>query len=147
MLEVCGQLAQGVILIWNRPEAVDIAALLPCSIAASQWEAVDALRRVVAFFGGFFPRYQHLLAVLGFPEAAQAVRAAWVQGDREGAARAVPDALIAAVGVAGTPEVCRERIDAYRRAGIALPIINPMILSPGREGKQDVLDAIRACAP
>jgi hypothetical protein len=63
------------------------------------------------------------------------------------AARAVFDALVAAVGVAGTPEACRERVEAYRRSGIALPIIDPMILGAGRDGKQDVLDTIRACAP
>jgi alkanesulfonate monooxygenase SsuD/methylene tetrahydromethanopterin reductase-like flavin-dependent oxidoreductase (luciferase family) len=82
----------------------------------------------------------------GFPKAAQAIRTAWVQDDREGATRAVPDALVAAVGVAGTPEACRERVEAYRRLGIALPIINPMTLIAGRDGKQDVRDAIRACA-
>jgi alkanesulfonate monooxygenase SsuD/methylene tetrahydromethanopterin reductase-like flavin-dependent oxidoreductase (luciferase family) len=168
MLEVCGELAQGVLLVWSMlgtarqaaehiargahragrsPESIDIAALLPCSVAASQQEAFDALRPVVAFFGGFFPRYQRLLAAHGFPEAAQAIRAAWVQGDRESAARAVPDALIAAVGVAGTPEACRERVEAYRHSGIALPIINPMTLSARRDAKQDVIDAIRACAP
>ena len=168
MLEVCGELAQGVLLAWSmlgtarqaaehiargarragrQPEAIDIAALLPCSVAASQQEAFNALRPVVAFFGGFFPRYQRLLAEHGFPEAARAIRAAWVQGDRESATRAVPDALIAAVGVAGTPEVCRERVEAYRHSGIALPIINPVTLSAGRDSKQDVMDAIRACAP
>jgi alkanesulfonate monooxygenase SsuD/methylene tetrahydromethanopterin reductase-like flavin-dependent oxidoreductase (luciferase family) len=168
MLEVCGELAQGVLLVWSMlgtagqaaehiargaqragrpPEAIDIASLLPCSVAASQQEAFDALRPAVAFFGGFFPRYQRLLAVHGFPEAARAIRAAWVQGDRESAARAVPDALIAAVGVAGTPAACRERVEAYRHSGIALPIINPMTLSAGRDAKQDMMDAIRACAP
>jgi alkanesulfonate monooxygenase SsuD/methylene tetrahydromethanopterin reductase-like flavin-dependent oxidoreductase (luciferase family) len=168
MLEVCGELAQGVLLVWSmlgtaqqaaehiargahragrQPEAIDIASLLPCSVAASQPEAFNVLRPVVAFFGGFFPRYQRLLAAYGFPEAARAIRAAWVQGDREGATRAVPDALIAAVGVAGTPEECRERVEAYRHSGIALPIINPMTLSAGRDAKQDVMDAMRAYAP
>jgi alkanesulfonate monooxygenase SsuD/methylene tetrahydromethanopterin reductase-like flavin-dependent oxidoreductase (luciferase family) len=59
----------------------------------------------------------------------------------------VPDALVAAVGLAGTPETCRERVEAYRRSGTTLPVINPMTLSAGRDGKQDVMDAIRACAP
>ena len=46
-------------------------------------------------------RSQRLLAAHGFPEAAQAISAAWVRGDREGAIRAVPEVLIVAVGVAG----------------------------------------------
>jgi alkanesulfonate monooxygenase SsuD/methylene tetrahydromethanopterin reductase-like flavin-dependent oxidoreductase (luciferase family) len=168
MLEVCGEMAQGAILVWStletvpqaaahiivgarradrRPEEVDIAALLPCSVAANRQEAFGALRPVLAFYAGFFPRYHRLLVAQGFPEAAQAIRTAWRQGDQAGAADAVPDALIAAVAVAGTPTECRERIEAYRRAGIALPIIFPVVRHAGLAGKQDVLDALRACAP
>jgi probable F420-dependent oxidoreductase len=168
MLEVCGEMAQGAILVWStveavpqavahitvgarranrQPEDVDIAALLPCSVAANRQEAFDALRPVLAFYAGFFPRYHRLLVAQGFPEAAQAIRTAWNQGDQAGAARAVPDALIAAVAVAGTPTECRERIEAYRRAGITLPIILPVVRGAGPAGKQDVLDALQAGAP
>jgi alkanesulfonate monooxygenase SsuD/methylene tetrahydromethanopterin reductase-like flavin-dependent oxidoreductase (luciferase family) len=102
---------------------------------------------VVAFYAGFFPRYHRLIAAQGFPEAAQAIRAAWGKGDQAGAAGAVPDALIATVAVAGTPTECRERIEAYRRSGIALPIIFPVLRSTGPAGKQEMIDALRACAP
>ena len=61
---------------------------------------------MVAFFTGFFPRYNRLIAESGFPEAAQAIRAAWLRGDQAGAAHAVPDALLTAVGVVGTPTEC-----------------------------------------
>lgn len=166
MLQVCGEVAQGTILVWStlesgrraaehiavgarragrRPEDVDIASLLPCSVAAGRQEAFNRLRALVAFYGGFFPRYNRLMAESGFPEAAQAIRVAWVKGDRESAARVVPDELSEAMGVAGTPAECRERVEAYRRSGIALPIIFP--LSGGPEGKQGVMEAIRACAP
>jgi probable F420-dependent oxidoreductase len=168
MLEACGEIAQGAILVWNtpetvaqavahitegarragrRPEEIDIASLLPCSVAASRQEAFDALRPVVAFYAGFFPRYHRLIAAQGFPEAAQAIRAAWSKGDQASAARAVPDALIATIAVAGTPAECRECIEAYRRSGITLPIIFPVLRSAGPAGKQEVIDALRACAP
>jgi 5,10-methylenetetrahydromethanopterin reductase len=167
MLEVCGEIAQGALLIWStveavpqavthitagahrvdrRPEEIDIAALLPCSVAANRQEAFDALRPVLAFYAGFFPRYHRLLAAQGFPEVAHAIRTAWSQGDQAGAARAVPDALIAAVAVAGTPMECCERIEAYRHAGVTLPILLPVVRSAGPAGKQDVLDALQACA-
>ena len=168
MLELCGEIAQGAILVWRAPEAVapavahitegarragrrpeeiDIASVLPCSVAANRQEAFDTLRPVVAFYAGFFPRYHRLIAAQGFPEAAQAIRAAWGKGDQAGAARAVPDALIATVAVAGTPTECRERIEAYRRSGIALPIIFPVLRNTGPAGKQEVIDALRGCAP
>ncbi|MCI0547178.1 MAG: LLM class flavin-dependent oxidoreductase [Candidatus Rokubacteria bacterium] len=165
MLEVCGEIAQGTLLTWStldagrraaqhvargaaragrRPEEIEIASLLPCFVAGTRQEALDGLRPAVAMYGGFFPRYNRLLAESGFPEAARAIKTAWDAGDREGAARAVPDALVEAVGVAGTPTECRERVEAYRRAGLALPIVSPRV---GTAGKQAALDALRACAP
>jgi alkanesulfonate monooxygenase SsuD/methylene tetrahydromethanopterin reductase-like flavin-dependent oxidoreductase (luciferase family) len=81
----------------------------------------------------------------GFAAAGQAIRTAWQKGDRVGAARLVPDELIQAVAVAGTPTECRERLEAYRRSGIALPIIVPVSERP--EDTQQVIDAIRACGP
>jgi alkanesulfonate monooxygenase SsuD/methylene tetrahydromethanopterin reductase-like flavin-dependent oxidoreductase (luciferase family) len=165
MLEVCGEIAQGTLLTWPTLDTgrraafhvargaaragrvaadVDIASLLPCAIAASRAEALAAIRPGVALYGGFFPRYNRVLAESGFPEAARAIKAAWNRGDHEGATRAVPDALVDAVAVAGTAEDCRRRIEAYRMSGIALPIISPR-RGPG--GVRSVMDAIRACAP
>jgi alkanesulfonate monooxygenase SsuD/methylene tetrahydromethanopterin reductase-like flavin-dependent oxidoreductase (luciferase family) len=57
----------------------------------------------------------------------------------------VPDELIDAVALAGTPETCRERIEAYRRAGLALPIVSPRVSGP--DGVHMAMAAIRACAP
>ncbi|MEW6298583.1 MAG: LLM class flavin-dependent oxidoreductase [Thermodesulfobacteriota bacterium] len=166
MLETCGEIAQGTIMVWStmesvrtatahiaagarragrRPEAIDLVSLLPCSVSEDRREAYDRLRPAVAFYAGFFPRYNRLMAESGFPRAAQAIRAAWHAGDRDGAARQVPDELIRAVGIAGTSAECRERIDAYRGAGLALPVIFPV--SGGPDGKQRVMAALRACAP
>jgi alkanesulfonate monooxygenase SsuD/methylene tetrahydromethanopterin reductase-like flavin-dependent oxidoreductase (luciferase family) len=166
MLEVCGEMAQGVLLTRStlgtgrkaaesiavgarqagrRPEEIDIASLLQCSVATHRQDAFDALRPGVALYAGFFPRYNRLMAESGFPEAAQAIRAAWERGDHEAATHAVPDAMIDATSVVGTPAECRARLEAYRRSGIALPIISPF--SRGPHGKQRALEAIRACAP
>lgn len=166
MMEVCGEIAQGVILtrstletgrqvaehvaigarrVGRSPQDIEITSLLPCCVHPQRQVAFDAMRPGVAFYGGFFPRYNRLIAESGFPEAARAIRDAWDRGDREGAVRAVPDALITATGVVGEPAECRERIAAYRQSGIALPIISPF--SRGPHGKQRVMEAIRACAP
>jgi alkanesulfonate monooxygenase SsuD/methylene tetrahydromethanopterin reductase-like flavin-dependent oxidoreductase (luciferase family) len=166
MMQVCGEVAQGVILTRStletglrvaeqvaigarragrRPEDIAITSLLPCSVATNRQVALDTLRPGVALYAGFFPRYNRLLAENGFPEAAQAIREAWQRGDRDTAARVVPDAAIEATGVVGTPAECRARLDAYRGSGIALPIISPF--SRGADGKERVMEAIRACAP
>jgi alkanesulfonate monooxygenase SsuD/methylene tetrahydromethanopterin reductase-like flavin-dependent oxidoreductase (luciferase family) len=166
MLQVCGEIAQGVILTWSsldagrgaadniaigalrarrRPEEVDITSLLPCYVTNNRGQAFDAMRPAVAFYGGFFPRYNRLMAESGFPEAAQAIKAAWNQGGHEAATKVVPDELIEAIAVAGTPAECRDRIEAYRRSGITLPIISPR--PTGTDPKQATIEALKACAP
>jgi alkanesulfonate monooxygenase SsuD/methylene tetrahydromethanopterin reductase-like flavin-dependent oxidoreductase (luciferase family) len=166
MLETCGEIAQGTIMVWStldagqraaeyvaigarrvgrRPEDIDIVTLLPCSMSPHRQEALDRLRPAAAFYAGFFPRYNRLMAESGFPEAAQAIRAAWQKGEQEKAAKLVPDSLIQALGIVGTAAECRERIEMYRQSGIKLPVIFPA--GGGPDGKQKVMDTIRACAP
>jgi probable F420-dependent oxidoreductase len=163
MLGLCGEIADGAILTWpsldaprraaehvaggarragRDPDRIDVASLIPCAVAASRQEAREMLRPGVALYAGFFPRYNRLLAESGFPEAVHAIKTAWDRGDRAAASQAVPDELIDAVAIAGTPGECRDRIEAYRRSGLQLPII-----SPRGDTRRSVMDAIRACAP
>ena len=79
------------------------------------------------------------------PGGGRRIAAAWKRGDRGAAERAVSDALIDATSIAGTPEQCRERIEAYRRSGIDVPILSPFARGPGAKAKFEA--AIRACAP
>ena len=166
MLETCGEIAQGTIMVWStleagrkaaehiavgarragrRPDDVDIVSLLPCSISENPREAIDRLRPTAAFYAGFFPRYNRLMAESGFPEEANAVRQAWLTGDRAKATQLVPDAMVQALGIVGPAAESRERIEAYRASGIHLPVIFPAASGP--HGKEGVLEAIRACAP
>jgi probable F420-dependent oxidoreductase len=166
MLQVCGEIAQGVILTWStleagrrateniaigaqragrRAEDLDIASLLPCYITDDRRQAFDAMRPAVAFYAGFFPRYNRLMAESGFPEAARVIKAAWDRGGLDAATPEVPDALIDAISVTGTPAECRARVEAYRRSGITLPIISPRPSGP--DPKQVVIEALKACAP
>jgi alkanesulfonate monooxygenase SsuD/methylene tetrahydromethanopterin reductase-like flavin-dependent oxidoreductase (luciferase family) len=75
----------------------------------------------------------------------RAIKEAYDRGGRAAAAKVVPDELIDAVALAGTPEACRERLAAYRRAGLALPIVSPRV--SGADAKKTAMAAIRACAP
>lgn len=122
-----------------------ITTLLPTSVAQSRQDALDALRPGLAFYAGFFPRYNRLLAGHGFEEEAAAIAEAWARNDRPAAARAVSDAMIDATSVAGTPAQCRERIEAYRQSGIDLPILSPFARGPDAKAAFEAV--IRACAP
>src|SRR5262249_25482375 len=128
MTTLCGEIADGIILTRStlttaarvrdqladgarraRRElgAIVVTSLLPTSVGATRKEALDALRPGLAFYAGFFPRYNRVMAEHGFRDEAAAIAAAWSRGDPEEAERAVSDALIDATSVAGTPEQCR----------------------------------------
>jgi alkanesulfonate monooxygenase SsuD/methylene tetrahydromethanopterin reductase-like flavin-dependent oxidoreductase (luciferase family) len=166
MLEIAGELAEGALLTWPTPRAiaravehvaigarragraataVDVASLIPCAVADSVAAARDALRPAVGLYAGFFPRYNRLLTEAGFGDAVRAIKEAFDRGGRDAAARCVPDDLIDAVALAGTPETCGERLAAYRQAGLALPIVSPRASGP--EAARMAMAAIRACAP
>jgi len=166
MLELAGQLADGVLLTWPTPRAivravehvaigarragraataVDIASLIPCAVADSVAVAREAMRPAVGLYAGFFPRYNRLLAEAGFEDAVRAIKEAFARGGREAAAKVVPDELIDAVALAGTADTCRERLAVYRGAGLALPIVSPRVVGP--DAKLMAMKAIRALAP
>ena len=166
MTTLCGEIADGIILTRSTlataaqvrerlaegaertcrdPEKIVVTSLLPTAVGATRKEALDALRPGLAFYAGFFPRYNRMMAEHGFREEAAAIGAAWARGDHEAAERAVGDALIDATSVAGTAEQCRKRIDAYQRSGIDLPILSPFARSPGAKARVEAV--IRACAP
>ena len=166
MLETCGEIAQGTLLVWStlesgqqaaervaigarragrNPAEIDIVSLLSCSVSENRREAIDRVRPAAAFYAGFFPRYNRLMAESGFPEAAEAIRQAWLKGDREGAAQLVPDDMVQALSIAGPAADSRQRLEAYRESGIQLPIIFPV--GGGPDGKEKVIEAMRACAP
>ena len=166
MLELTGEIADGVILTRSTvagaaaararvaagaaragrdAATVEITSLLPASVSSDREAALAAARPGLAFYAGFFPRYNRLLAESGFPDEAAAVARAWAASDAAGAARAVTDEMIAATGIAGTAAECRERLDAYRDAGLDLPIISPFARGP--DAKERFLAAIEACAP
>jgi alkanesulfonate monooxygenase SsuD/methylene tetrahydromethanopterin reductase-like flavin-dependent oxidoreductase (luciferase family) len=166
MLEIAAEISDGALLTWptlaavgraaehvaagarrvrRDPKVVDVASLLPCHVADSREEAREAMRPAIGFYAGFFPRYNRLLAEAGFADAVGAIKNAFDRGGREAAAKAVPDALVDAVTVAGTAQDCRARVDEYRRAGLALPIVSPRVSGPG--GNKAALAVIRACAP
>jgi alkanesulfonate monooxygenase SsuD/methylene tetrahydromethanopterin reductase-like flavin-dependent oxidoreductase (luciferase family) len=143
--EVRLNLAEGAARAGRDAAALTVASLLPTAVAASRREALALMRPGLAFYAGFFPRYNRLLAAHGFADEAAAVAAAWAKGDRETALAAVSDAMVDATSIAGTADECRERIEAYRESGIDLPILSPFARGPGAKASFEA--AIRACAP
>ena len=166
MMAVCGEIADGVILTRStletgalvkarvaegarlsgrEPTRITITSLLPTAVADTRQDALDVMRPGLAFYAGFFPRYNRLIAEHGFPAEAAAIAETWTRGDRAAAERAVSDELVDATSVVGTPAQCRERIEAYRESGIDMPIISPVARGPRAGASFEAV--IKACAP
>ncbi len=165
-IALCGEVADGVILtrstlataasvrsqladaarsVGRDAGKIEITTLLPTSVMDDRGAALAALRPGLAFYCGFFPRYNRLMAEHGFAAEAAAIAEAWQRGDRAAGERFVTDAMIDATSIAGTPEQCRARVDAYRQSGIDVPILSPYARGPGAKARFEA--AIRACAP
>ena len=54
------------------------------------------------------------------------VKEAWHRKDLAAAARAMPEGVLDALTLTGSPDRCVERLKDYRRAGVDLPIIMPI---------------------
>jgi probable F420-dependent oxidoreductase len=166
MTALCGEVADGIILTRGTlksaaaarhhiaqgakrsgrdPAKVAVTSMFPTAVADTREAALDAMRPGLAFYIGFFPRYNKLVAEHGFAGEAAAIAEAWSNGNHKAATALVTDAMVDATGIAGTPEQCRARIDAYRASGIDLPIISPFARGP--DAKAAFEAAIKACAP
>lgn len=165
-IELCGEVADGIILTRSTlhtaaqvrthlaagarkagrdPARIEVTSLLPTSVGGTREAALAVLRPGIAFYCGFFPRYNRMMAEHGFAAEAAAIAEAWARGDRAATEAAVSDAMIDATTVSGTPEQCRARIEAYRQSGIDVPIISPFARGPDAAAR--FAAAIRACAP
>ncbi len=164
MMAVCGEIADGIILTRSTlqtgrlvrerlaegagrsgrdPSGIAVTSLLPTALADSREQGLEVMRPGLAFYAGFFPRYNRLIAEHGFPDEAAAIAEAWARGDRTAAERAVSDVLVDATSIVGTPAQLRQRIEAYRESGIDVPIISPFARGPGAKAKFEAI--IKAC--
>ena len=69
--------------------------------------------------------YNNAYRRAGYDEDALAVQRLWLEGDREGAAKLVPDEMVVQSNLLGTEAMVRERIQKYRDAGITTLRVQP----------------------
>ena len=90
------------------------------------------------YFGGMGAKgknfYNDLLKRYGFEAEADAIQDAYLAGDRKAAAVLVPDALVEGMTLIGDPGFVRDRIAAYREAGVT--VLNVEAVGPN--GLDDV---------
>lgn len=142
-LELAGQLADGVLMnvclptsyVESRLELVerggrragrsaadvDVAMMLLASPDEDSATGKDRARRFIALYLSLFPNIAKETGLAaGFMAS---VRDAFHAEGLDAAAARVGDDVVDLLAAAGTPEECRARIEAYRRAGVGVPVL------------------------
>lgn len=154
MLRLAGREADGVILGLLTAEDVarvvaildeegqgkDVVARIAVCPTPDARKAREAARRMLATYLQT-PVYARFHDWLGRGELLRAMHEAAAAGDREGARRALPDALVDALFVHGTAEECREKLERFVTAGVRTLVVQ--LFAHGGDPRE----ALRALAP
>ncbi len=123
------------------PGDITVAPYVPAAVSDDPAAARDAIRSHVAHYVGSGEGYRNAVG-RGFPEAADEVASLWQSGARDDARAAVTDAMVADLGVAGTPEVARDQLAALEADLVDVPIV-----TVPRTATDMALETIDALAP
>jgi F420-dependent oxidoreductase-like protein len=112
-------------------DGFDIAPTVQSFVSDDRELARNLMRPMLALYiGGMGSRrqnfYNNLVRRYGFEQAAQEVQDLYLEGRKEEAGGALPDELIDMVSLCGPRDVVRERIDAFRAAGVGTLMVSPM---------------------
>jgi F420-dependent oxidoreductase-like protein len=112
-------------------DGFDIAPTVNVFITDDLAGARDAMRPFIALYvGGMGSRkqnfYNQLVQRYGYEAEAQTIQDLYLEGKREEAMAAIPDALIDSVSLCGPPDVVRERLAVYRDAGVGTLGVTPI---------------------
>ncbi len=105
------------------PNGFDIAATCPVIVGADVSSCLDLLKPMLALYiGGMGAReknfYNELARRYGFEAEAKKIQDLYLDGKKEEAAAAVPDALVDEVSLVGPPERIRDRLAAWRESPV-----------------------------
>jgi F420-dependent oxidoreductase-like protein len=85
------------------------------------------------YIGGMGSRernfYNQLVTRYGYGDAAHEIQELYLSGRQDDAMAAIPDELIDKVALCGPKEAVRERVDAYREAGVKTLLVTPAAAS------------------
>jgi alkanesulfonate monooxygenase SsuD/methylene tetrahydromethanopterin reductase-like flavin-dependent oxidoreductase (luciferase family) len=103
---------EGIAKAGRQDDAVEYICPVSCAISTERAQARAWARSHLAFYTNV-TYYDIVLHLHGFQKEAQAIRAAFAQGDRVAATQAVSDEMIDTFMLAGTEEDCRSRVKSW----------------------------------
>ncbi len=154
MLRLAGREGDGVILNWLSVEDVPtvtaevaaggtgkqaVARIFVLPSEDRDYVRAVATRAIASYLT--VPVYTAFHQWLGRGEMMAPMLEAWAAGDRKKALEVIPDELVDALLVHGSPEACREHVQRYVAAGVTTPV---MALLPGQ---YELPAMLRALAP
>jgi F420-dependent oxidoreductase-like protein len=109
----------------------DIAPTVNAYVSDDRELARNFMRPVLALYiGGMGSReqnfYNKLVQRYGFEAAAKEIQDLYLEGKKAEAADAIPDELIDLVSLCGPRDVVRDRLAAFRDAGVGTLMVTPM---------------------
>jgi F420-dependent oxidoreductase-like protein len=115
-------------------DGFDIAPNVTAYVSDDRELARNLMRPVLALYiGGMGSRkqnfYNNLVQRYGFEEAAREVQDLYLEGKKAEAGDAIPEELIDMVSLCGPRDFVRERIAAFRDAGVGTLAVTPMAFS------------------
>jgi F420-dependent oxidoreductase-like protein len=124
-------LAQGAGRAGRTLEGFEIAPMVNAYVSDDREAARNLMRPVLALYiGGMGSRkqnfYNQLVMRYGFEQAAGEIQDLYLDGKKDEAAAAIPDELIDMVSLCGPREVVRDRLAAFRDAGVGTLMVTPM---------------------
>jgi F420-dependent oxidoreductase-like protein len=116
-------------------EGFDIAPTVNVYVSDDRELARDVMRPFLALYiGGMGSReqnfYNKLVQRYGFEDAAIEVQDLYLQGKKAEAGEAIPAELIDMVSLCGPRDVVRDRLAAFRDAGVGTLMVSPMAWTP-----------------
>ncbi|MCX6023961.1 MAG: LLM class flavin-dependent oxidoreductase, partial [Chloroflexi bacterium] len=125
------------------PAAIEVVADLETGVSSSAEMRQRAKAHLAFYIGGMGVYYHQSVKRQGFAAEADAVRAAYLNRERDQAASLVTDAMVDALAVVGDPDACRRRLAQYRAAGANTAILRFL---PGQTLRQ-AEESLEALAP
>lgn len=127
-------------------DGFDIAPTVNAYVSDDVEQARNLMRPVLALYiGGMGSRkqnfYNNLVQRYGFEAPASQIQDLYLEGKKEEAAAAIPIELIDMVSLCGPRDAVRDRLSAFREAGVGTLMITPMAFT-----REERIEQLRAVA-
>jgi len=93
------------------PDEITVAPYVPAVVHDDSERAEAELRKHIAYYVGSGEGYRRAVAS-AYPDRAERIAESWGAGDRGEAAELVTDEMLGDLGIAGTPEQAREKVQS-----------------------------------